>query len=1005
MSNHEQDKATLKDCLIKAHQLVGEKVDIREEGSIEETLVQRLEKLEIDVDDKDPRKAFVYECLKVLLEIQTALLAVCASGVDESDKDYLGVRDFRLIHTLLQVIISWGFYPCFLPGVGVPLSKRVKSGYTNHELLSKDEKDQQNQQPHTVSTETIYSLFHLVTPLVDVIAHSEKVPSSKSYTTVASILMSRHLPDLYAALLELAYAPASAFQQQAASNDPSALQTSDLPMTPGSMIQQVKKQAGLKREERDKCARMFMWLFDRSDLPRAMESLMALLGNSPLHPVPNWLRTICGRFLSRILLKPNGVAIVLEFTIGHVDQLQLAQLESIAKLILSVPQQMASIESYYAIITPQLLELLEKEPLTSPTCQAVTFIIGRIIGKHADLAKIYIVDKIVGPLLTAWNTTDYAIVDSSTNMDRVSLPEDALTLLLHTLHRVMIGGEPSPDVIQTFLSSSIAPLYHLYEFTVHSKSGLRETVLDLLSTYFRITTTSDAIRELKRILLDKTDLSGARVAYFAPGPTGGVVLRLRSAPKLLAGNELPIHAGILVEFLQMSDNADLCGDFFVFLLNEYSSLQTRKQDPKVILLTLHLIMGMLDTLGPTILGKPTQIISFANNIVQDHVERLFKKSKQPEKPRSSTVDFTNIVSQQELEDIEDAAHDEQFSVEDDFESLVLAINLIRAVLHENDELSDQAIQLLKASVDPLKQLEKYPFELVQESVNEVLLAITSYLSAQKMSGMKQTSGTSLEASKEKYRDAMKSLQDDLLPIRAHGMGMLKEMALAKDPLVSSGEGLDQLLDIFVRLVQDEDSYIYLNAVKGLSAMTDAYGNQIIKKLGDIYSDDKQKLDNRLRIGEALLQTIQRCGDALGKYVNTLVRPLETVLARRNEDSNLRVSALSLLSMACQTCPVALSSQMSELIDWVLNILEIEKTPEVRRAATVLILSLFRGLASQTLYEYPAESLRRTYRTLRYIEETDPDELTRYQARVALSDLDAIMRNEIFKNQQHSVNYK
>jgi hypothetical protein len=54
---------------------------------------------------------------------------------NETDKDYLGVRDFRLIHTLLQVIISWGFYPCFLPGVGVPLSKRVKSGYTNHGIL------------------------------------------------------------------------------------------------------------------------------------------------------------------------------------------------------------------------------------------------------------------------------------------------------------------------------------------------------------------------------------------------------------------------------------------------------------------------------------------------------------------------------------------------------------------------------------------------------------------------------------------------------------------------------------------------------------------------------------------------------------------------------------------------------------------------------------------------------------------------------------------------------
>lgn len=42
--------------------------------------MQRLEKLEIKLDDKEPRKAFVDECLKVLLETQTALLAVCASG-------------------------------------------------------------------------------------------------------------------------------------------------------------------------------------------------------------------------------------------------------------------------------------------------------------------------------------------------------------------------------------------------------------------------------------------------------------------------------------------------------------------------------------------------------------------------------------------------------------------------------------------------------------------------------------------------------------------------------------------------------------------------------------------------------------------------------------------------------------------------------------------------------------------------------------------------------------
>jgi hypothetical protein len=169
-----------------------------------------------------------------------------------------------------------------------------------------------------------------------VISHSEKVPASKSYTTVASILVSRHLPDLYAALLELAYAPASVFQQQQQDQNSTVESVSNNleslpPLTPGNMFaaaqkpspqsQPPKKLIGLSREERDKCARMFMWLFDRSDLSRAMESLMSLLGtSSTLHPIPNWLRAICGRFLSRILLKSNGVSIVLEFTIGHVDQ-------------------------------------------------------------------------------------------------------------------------------------------------------------------------------------------------------------------------------------------------------------------------------------------------------------------------------------------------------------------------------------------------------------------------------------------------------------------------------------------------------------------------------------------------------------------------------------------------------------------------------------------------------------------------------------------------------------
>ncbi|SAL97650.1 hypothetical protein [Absidia glauca] len=739
---HTKDgESRLKHLLAQAAILVGTPQQQPEDVSLEQQLSQRLNDLQLEPsNDRSVQATFVEECVQLLVAIQEALvqeISTTANAKQTTDRDYLGVRDLRLVHTLLQVVVSWGMYPCFVPGVGVPLSKRVKSGYTNH-------------------------------------ATDEKTMARNHGTTVASIILLRHLPDLYAALLQLAYQPVST------TTPPPKQEHHTSPATLGLASNAATSQdKALGPDEKNKCARMFMWLFERSDLYRAMESLMLLLGTSPLHPVPAWLRSICGRFLSRILLKPKGVAVVLDFT------------------------------SYYAVIAPQLLDLLQNiGPTLTAKDQVVTFIVGRMVSKHTALAQTYLVEPIIGGLVQAWQHTEYG--------DNVALTDDQVAGMLRTLHNVMIGGDPSPLVIQTFMQQCIPALYHF------------------------------------------------------------------------------------------------------------------------ILMILHLIMGMADTLGPAILGKPTQILSFASSIVMEHLDRIenAQARQQRQKPQSGFPDIANIVSDEDRDAIEDA-HDDSFTVEDDMESLLLAINLVRAVIHgkfklvkpikanslfgkkkkENDELDRQTVQLLGSILGPLKRLEKYTGDIMQDQIHEVILAITTYLSAYNMKSSKSANDDALEQSKTKYRDAMKALQDELLPIRAHGMGMLKEMILAKDPLVSSGTQLDGILDLFVRLVQDEDSFIYLNAIKGLAALTDIHGKTIIEKLGAIYSDADEKLDNRLRVGEALLQTVQRCGDALGKYVNTLIKPLETVLSDRQTAIPLRVSALSLLSTVCQTCPVALSSVVWELTHW------------------------------------------------------------------------------------------
>ena len=62
------------------------------------------------------------------------------------------------------------------------------------------------------------------------------------------------------------------------------------------------------------------------------------------------------------------------------------------------------------------------------------------------------------------------------------------------------------------------------------------------------------------------------------------------------------------------------------------------------------------------------------------------------------------------------------------------------------------------------------------------------------------------------------------------------------------------------------SFIYLNSVKGLSALTDKYPIMSLKRIVSRYKDGQNyNLDYRLRLGEVLMQTIQRSGNTFAKY--------------------------------------------------------------------------------------------------------------------------------------------
>ncbi|KAJ1934868.1 hypothetical protein GGF37_006211 [Kickxella alabastrina] len=258
---------------------------------------------------------------------------------------------------------------------------------------------------------------------------------------------------------------------------------------------------------------------------------------------------------------------------------------------------------------------------------------------------------------------------------------------------------------------------------------------------------------------------------------------------------------------------------------------------------------------------------------------------------------------------------------------------------------------------------------------------------------------------ERLHAALRDASSELVPVRAHGIIELRNMVLARSPVIR-GDQLDATVGVFVDAVRAADSYVHLNAVRGLAALADAHAAQFIPRLVDMYAAEPSAagLDETLRVGEALVQTVQRAGQTIPQYADALVPPLLAALQAPHGPSDERDvrahSALAILSAVAETCPLALHRWVVEISVTLEDLLLLAGAPGVlRRAAVVFWLLLLRGYAGEVLELVDHGCLRRIYRCLRRIcdGDGDGDELTQMHAQVAVNELDDVLRGQLLTN--------
>ncbi|KAI0326655.1 hypothetical protein GY45DRAFT_69015 [Cubamyces sp. BRFM 1775] len=961
--------------------------------------------------------------------------AESTEGGPASVQPLVGTRDMGLIRTLLSILFKWAVEPLLQRIVAAIPSTSTSKAIARASIIDL------TGLPHDFST--ISSIASRLLALV--LPRGAGAPISHSAVTAA--LLNRQLPDLVVPCIVVGWLPKSLASD--------SIRTAD----------EVRP--------------LVMHLISR--LPAAHVISAIGLGLSSTASSLPYVRKTCTFILSRQLLRPEGIRGLCESVFGEEEasgeDVALDKLEHVSRLLGTIPAGMAP-QEYLGIVLPRMLMLLSLEDRALPHAyrRAIAFSLSRMLTNEENAQLKENTMNLVFPMLHD------PIVNGAGNMS----PKASL----NTIQVLLTNTDPSPHLITALLTPIVPSLYSLYACLEGAKAAdpiLREGIKGLLSTWGRLVSSEDVIGTIWQIINGegsdwRVDVAGEISRVEGESGSDGQPLSLftpESLKEAEAAGEFDVDSNLLglkpdpvrlVRFLKTLDRSDVSSDLFVQLLEAYRDSRTQKDpDPVKTLLYLQLVLQIQKQLSTddasSVLKKPEHILTFVKHALENPRQSARNFAKQSSSNPGLRMEDLRIVSddesEDESEDEEGDSDDEDGDQEHGSDDMTTtAVKLLLSVLEANPDLSARTAPVLNDIFSLLEPLSKAPQEDLRGLAREARMVMTARLASTSGSNTQRPSKSASgeEDPRETYQKALKLLQDQLLPVRAHGLMLLRQLVSARRDASGQLVGpaiepalVPGVLSIFMQSVQDDDSYMFLNAVQGLAAMVDGFGKDVLRNLVNVYSEgldglsasamSQHDVDMRTRVGEALGQVIRRCGEALPSYAAILIPPLFRVIRASHFPTVLRTSAVSLLAQCVKTNALAVLPYAIELSDAMIDLLQVEsvaatqrkpsprsdveaeadakdgaeetaaqppgtmdsqptstnsKFPPLRRAA-LHFLTLLTNACTARVYEtghadgllFPPGILKRAKTTLGYIAAMDADDVVRVMAREAVEGLDQL----------------
>jgi hypothetical protein len=595
--------------------------------------------------------------------------------------------------------------------------------------------------------------------------------------------------------------------------------------------------------------------------------------------VQPWLRTPLISALARLPLRPRGVQHTIEFilsvhpssavnnasaTAGRGASISHEALNAASRLLSSPPVSMSP-EKWFCGIAPQLLSLLDGEGEPEMD-KAAAFVIGfGILGrKQFGAPELPGWKALVEPILASIDPTLSKTVSFKQYSDdietlgsrKILVPASEVSKGLRRLS-TLLNSHPHPSLTKRLLHPILLPLWSLSSWPDGNEligKCHREPAKKLLRTFLQLSSgTKDSSKterprpKLLELLLQNLLFKGRSAKNLKPwmyrtAPDGGIEIQE------VTRNGLEDKAGSDLHLARLDSTVDA----FMDLLQTVPDLKSEVSELFMNLCMKWLAQSTKDRTKPVLISlEPSSEDDDARNSLIEVKVMQKMMSTFPDRLVEDSTQLLDLVGQI----LSDFVTNSVTSSED---TATVALSLLNIVLtsprHQVTSGNEARLESIQNSLSSISRKRDLEISSTAQSLL-LLLRYQNMIEEHTVLNMSTPTDRQLEDRKS-YGLAMSYLTgtDSPPPVRAQGLEIISDLVRDSSPIID----VPALLVLFSSLLQDSEEYIYLRVIKSLIQLSQRHPKAVMKDLIDRYVDpnEEYELDQRLRLGEALLQVIE-----------------------------------------------------------------------------------------------------------------------------------------------------